>query len=80
LFGAVVSGKSLTDVTLTQEDRKGNILLTVKMTHVFVSSWQIGGAVNSELPMEAVTFNFRKVCITDANTSTQACFDQATGK
>ncbi len=80
LFGAVVNGRALADVTLTQEDHKGNILLTVKMTHVLVSSWQIGGSTTSELPMEAVTFSFEKVCIADASTSTQACFDKTTGK
>jgi type VI secretion system secreted protein Hcp len=78
LFGAVTLGSHLKDVTLTQEDGKGNILLTVTMTEVLVSSWSIGGAVNDELPMENVTFAFAKVCIADASTSTQACFDKTT--
>ena len=78
LFGAVSLGTHLKDVTLTQEDGKGNVLLTVTMTEVAVSSWSIGGTVSTELPSENVTFNFAKVCIADASTSTQACFDTTT--
>ncbi|HEX9119614.1 MAG TPA: type VI secretion system tube protein Hcp [Terriglobales bacterium] len=78
LFGAVTSGKNFPGLTLTQEDGTGNILLTVTLTNVLVTSWQIGGSTRSELPAESVGFDFEKVCISDTTTGNKACFDKVT--
>lgn len=78
LFGAVVSGKHFNGMTLTQEDSNHNIVLTLTLTDVLVTSWNIGGAQSSELPVESVSFAFRKVCIQEPSTSSKFCYDLST--
>lgn len=80
LFGAVAMGKHFNAVTLTQEDSTGNVVLTLTMNEVFVTSWQAGGSVNEPLPTESVTFAFAKIKIEDTASGSKFCWDVAQNK
>src|SRR5439155_21679479 len=58
LFAAVISGKHITTATLVQTDANGNPLLTVTLTNVLVSSYQISGSQQSLGPEESLSFAF----------------------
>lgn len=74
LFGAVTTGKHYKSATLTQEDKKGPVMV-VTMSDVVVSSYQLGGSQADRDPMEAVMFNFSKICINDVDSGSSVCFD-----
>lgn len=80
LFQAVATGKLFKTVTLTQQDSNGNVVTTVTLTNAIVSSWQVAGAVNQELPSESASFDFEKVCVSDTASGTTVCYDSAVGK
>lgn len=77
LFKGVATGQVFKTVTLTQQDSNGNVVTTLTLTNAIVSSWQIGGDVNDEIPFESVSFNFTKVCISDVASGTNVCYDAA---
>jgi type VI secretion system secreted protein Hcp len=78
LFGGVVTGKHFKTLTLNQDDRSQNPVMKIVLTDVLVSGFQLSSADSKEAPMESVSFNFTKICITDANSSNQLCFDRTT--
>lgn len=80
LFKGVATGQVFKTVTLTQQDSNGNVVTTLTLTNATVSSWQIGGEVNNELPFESVSFNFTKVCVSDIASGTTVCYDAALDK
>jgi type VI secretion system secreted protein Hcp len=80
LFGAVVTGKHFTTVTLDQQDRQQNSVMKIVLSDVLVSSFQLGGTESKEIPSETVSFNFAKICISDPASSKQLCFNKATNK
>jgi type VI secretion system secreted protein Hcp len=80
LFGAVATGKHFNTLTLTQEDSNGNVVLTVTLSEVFVSSWQMSGSVNQALPVESASFAFAKVCIEETGSGGKFCYDIAQNK
>jgi type VI protein secretion system component Hcp len=75
LFGAVVTGKHFNTLTLTQLDGNGNVVLTLTLSEVLVSSWQMSGSVNQDLPIESVSFAFAKVCIAETAGGGKFCYD-----
>jgi type VI protein secretion system component Hcp len=79
LLGAVTSGKHFATLNLSQQDSNGNVVATVQLTEVFVSSWSVGSTTKESTPDEAVAFVFRKVCLANAGSNT-VCFDAATNK
>jgi type VI protein secretion system component Hcp len=80
IFGAVVTGKHFPSVKLVHADANGNPVLTIELQEVLVSSYQIGGSAGPDVPIENVSFNFAKVCITDSATNTKLCYDAAAAK
>ena len=80
LFGGVVTGKHFNTLTLTQDDSNGNVVLTVTLSDVLVSSWQMSGSVNEAFPTESVSFAFAKVCIAETGGGGKFCFDIAQNK
>src|SRR4051812_14908912 len=80
LFGAVVVGKHFTNTTLVQTDANGNPLITITLTDVLISGYQISGNQQSPAPAENLSFAFRKICIEEATSGSKFCFDQADGK
>jgi type VI secretion system secreted protein Hcp len=76
LFAGVTTGKHFRTVTVVQQDEK-NTVMTVTLTDVIISSYELAGEQSSRNPMEAIVFGFAKVCINDSQSGTQACFDFA---
>ena len=76
LFGDTVAGTIFKSVTLTQSDKKGNVLLTVKLTNALLTSFQIGGARSDTRPVENLSFDFEKICIQETNGGAIACFNK----
>jgi type VI protein secretion system component Hcp len=76
LFGGVTSGKHFRTVTVVQKDDK-NTVMTVTLTDVIISSYELIGDQSTRTPVEAIVFNFAKVCINDSQSGMQACFDFA---
>jgi type VI protein secretion system component Hcp len=79
LFGAVAGGHHFPTLTLTDRDDEGNVVATVMLTDVELSSWSVGSSVHDETPDESLTFVFRKVCLT-GNGTTVICYDVALNK
>ncbi len=64
IFQAVMSGKHLSDITLTQS--AGNAAaMTIKLTDVAISGYQVTGNVTLGQPSESVSFSFATIRITD---------------
>jgi type VI secretion system secreted protein Hcp len=68
LFAAACTGERFPEAILVVEEMGGaagakpvNAFLTIKMTHVAISSFQVSGS--SDLPREAVSFNFARLDI-----------------
>lgn len=80
LFTATVSGKHFLHVTLVQQDTRKDDTFKVTMDEVLVSSYQIGGTQNDEVPTEQVSFNYSKICFEDVQSGAKACYDLKTGK
>jgi type VI secretion system secreted protein Hcp len=78
LFGAVVSGQSFKTVDLTQNDNKGNPILTINLQNAAITSYQIGGSEANDSPRETIQIDFEKICIANPSTSSKACFNRAT--
>jgi type VI secretion system secreted protein Hcp len=78
LFNEVVTGKHIAKVTLTQEDTKKDDTFRVTLEEVLLSSYQIGGTLNDEVPTEQVSFHFTKICLEDIQTSSKTCYNAAT--
>jgi len=78
LFGAVVTGKHIATVELTQEDNKGHAILTVKLDDALISSYQIGGSQASDTPRESIQISFQKICISELPSGSKFCFDHGT--
>jgi type VI secretion system secreted protein Hcp len=78
LFGGVVTGRHFPSARLVHSDANGNPVLTIDLTDVFISGFEISGAAGPNVPAESVSFGFRKVCITEAGTNTKLCYDAAT--
>lgn len=74
LFGAVTSGKVYNTVTLTQSDANKDVLMTVTLTNVFVTSYQVSGTQTAEMPTESVGFTFERICIKNANNGANMCY------
>ncbi|MGH9520925.1 MAG: type VI secretion system tube protein Hcp [Terriglobales bacterium] len=75
LFGAVVTGKHFNTVTLTQLDANNNVVLTLTLSEVLVSAWQMSGTVSQDLPIESVSFAFAKVCVAETAGGGKFCYD-----
>jgi type VI secretion system secreted protein Hcp len=75
LFGGVATGKHFTSLLLTSEDDKGNVVSTVTLTDVLITSWSIGGSTANATPVENVTFAFAKVCLAETAGGTKFCWD-----
>jgi len=76
LFGAVASGKHLNALTLTQTDVTGRIKeMTVKLTDVIVSNYQLGGGSTAAQPIESISFSFTQIVIVNNQNNTQAGWD-----
>lgn len=80
LFGAVVTGKHFASAKLVHADGNGNPVLTVDLTDVLITSYQISGSAGPNVPMESVGFAYGKICITDAASGTKLCYDAAASK
>jgi type VI secretion system secreted protein Hcp len=65
LFGDVVSGRHVARVTIVQQDNNRDDVFTVVLEDVIVSSYQLGGSQNDEVPTEQISFNFGRITITD---------------
>ncbi len=74
LFAAVTSGKHFPGLTLTQQDKK-DVVMTVTLTDVIVSSYQLSGNEGSKTPTESISFDAAKICINDVESGNKACFD-----
>ncbi len=79
LFGAMVTGKHFTSLSLVQQDLEGNVLLTINLSQVIVSSWQISGSADSARPTEQLGLGFAKVCVEEPSTGSKFCYNLATG-
>lgn len=77
LLGLVTSGQVLKFVRLTQTASDQIRATTVLLEGVLVSSWNLSSSTAQQTPFESVSFNFRKVCVTDTVSGTTACFDSA---
>ena len=77
LFNGVVTGKHFQTVSLVQQDKKTTVM-TVTLTDVLISSYQIGGSRGDSDPNESVSFSFAKICINNVSSGTQSCFDSKT--
>jgi type VI protein secretion system component Hcp len=77
LFGEVTTGKHLNTLNLSQTDTNGNVVATVQLTDVLVSSWTIGSTIKDATPDEVVAFTFDKVCLANSG-SNRVCFDLKT--
>ena len=80
LFGSTVSGKHFTTATMVQTDPNGNTLLTVTLTDVLVSGYQISGNQQNPSPVEGLSFAYGKICIEEASSGAKVCYDAAQGK
>jgi type VI secretion system secreted protein Hcp len=80
IFGGIVTGKHFPSVKLVHADANGNPVLTIELQDVLISSYSIGGTAGPDVPIENVSFNFVKICITDSATNTKLCWDQAQQK
>ena len=81
LFAAVTSGKHIPTLTLTQSDATGHIKeMTVKLTDVPVSNYQLGGGPTAAEPIESISFSFTQIVIVNNKNSTQAGWDIKTNK
>jgi type VI secretion system secreted protein Hcp len=65
LFGDVATGRHITRVTIVQQDNNRDDVFTVVLEDVIVSSYQLGGSQNDEVPTEQLSFNFGRITITD---------------
>jgi type VI protein secretion system component Hcp len=74
LFGAVTTGKHFATLTLTQQDKKGPVMI-VTLTDILISAYQLTGSQSNVDPVESVSFNFAKICINDIDNGAKACFD-----
>lgn len=83
LFEAAVTGKTYTNLTLTEEGQgiDGRIVpvLTIKLTDGIVDSYKLSGSETSQ-PVENISLTFRKICIQDNANSVQVCYDRKTQK
>lgn len=80
LFGALVAGRHYSSLRLVHADGNGNPVLTIDLSQVLVSSYQIAGSAGPDLPLESVSFAFAKICITDNATNTKMCYDASLSK
>lgn len=80
LFGAMVTGKHFNSLSLVQQDLEGNILLTINLSEVIVTSWQISGSSGSARPTEQVGLAFAKVCVQEPSSGSKFCYDLATNR
>lgn len=78
LLGLVTSGNVIKEVILTQTGADVTRTTTVQLEGVLVSSWSLSSSTSQSAPFESVSFNFRKVCVTDTATSASVCYDSAT--
>jgi type VI protein secretion system component Hcp len=78
LFGGVVTGKRFATADLFQQDDKGNPILTINLTEVFIGSYRVGGAESSDTPEVSIQLEFRKICISEPSNNSTLCFDRAT--
>lgn len=76
---AAASGQHLASVTLKQFDKNSNLLITVLIETVVVSSYQIGGSQGSTAPTETVSYGFSKITITSPS-NTRFCWDNTQNK
>ena len=74
LFGGVTTGKHFRTVTVVQQNDKVPVM-TVTLTDVIISSYNLTGSQTEENPTEEISFSFAKICINDSQSGTQACFD-----
>jgi type VI protein secretion system component Hcp len=74
MFAAVATGKHFKGLTLTQQDKK-DIIMTVTLTDVIVSSYKLGGNEEAKSPSETIDFDAAKICINDVESGNKACFD-----
>ena len=75
LFGGVTTGKHFPTATLVQQDQKKNSVMIVTLTDLLIRSYQLSGSQADANPVERVSFNFSKICISDVQSGKQACFD-----
>jgi type VI protein secretion system component Hcp len=79
LFGAVVTGKHFPTLMLTQQNASGDTVATVALQDVLVTGWNVGSTTAQALATETVSFDARKVCITDVPSGSRFCYDLAAG-
>ena len=77
LLGLVTTGQFLKFAKLTQTGSDVTKVTTVLLEGVVVTSWSLGSSTAAQAPSENVTFNFRKVCMTDTASGNNACYDTA---
>jgi len=65
LFGDVATGRRIARVTIVQQDNNRDDVFTVVLEDVIVSSYQLSGSQNDEVPTEQISFNFGRITITD---------------
>lgn len=79
LFGGVVTGKHFSKLTLVHSDGK-EPLMTVTLSDVLITSYQLGGSQGSSVPTESISVNFAKISIADSDSGTGFCYDLAENK
>ncbi len=80
LFGAVAQGQHFAKVTIVQQDSNKDDVFQVTLEDVVLSSYQLTGESNREVPTEQISFNFRKITLMDSITGTKFSWDLALGR
>jgi type VI protein secretion system component Hcp len=80
LFGDVVMGGKLKKVTILQQDGNKDDVFQLTLEEVVISSYQLSGDEAHEVPTEQLTFNYKKITITDMITGTKFGWNLALNK
>ncbi|HLH07102.1 MAG TPA: type VI secretion system tube protein Hcp [Terriglobales bacterium] len=80
LFGAVLSGKHFSTLTLVQQDTAKDDVFTLTLSEVDVTAYQLGGDQSSEVPSEQLSFTFGRICVSDTQSGTKFCWDTTTNR
>ena len=75
LFEATMTGNHIKTVTVTQLDSTNKPVMTVVLSSVVVTNYQLMGTAGTTDPAETVSFSFTKIQITDAVSGKTAGFD-----
>lgn len=78
LFGALVTGKTFKTVTVVQQNSNKENVFSVTLNDALISSYQLGGDVNHEFPVEQISFKFAKITFSDSQSGAKFAWDTAT--